>query len=93
MHLYYVHPLPSLLAKLFPSPVFSANTLLHTVLWYKLNLLYVVQYCVTQQLYGHHVESMKFINLKARAVAHKQSEGATKGLKVYKFHRLHMVPV
>ena len=35
-----VHPLPSLLAKLFPSPMFSANnTLLHTDLWYKLHLL------------------------------------------------------
>ena len=39
------------------------------------------------------MESMKFINLKARAVAHERSEGATKGLRVYKFHRLHIVPV
>ena len=39
------------------------------------------------------MESKKFINLKARAVAHEQSEGATKGLRVYKFHRLHIVSV
>ena len=37
--------------------------------------------------------SLKFINLKAWAVAHERSEGATKGLRVYKFHRLHIVPV
>ena len=36
------------------------------------------------------MESMKFIN---QAVAHKRSEGVTKSLKVYKFHRLHIVPV
>ena len=34
---------------------------------------------------------MKFINPKAWAV--ERSEGATKGLRVYKFHRLHIVPV
>ena len=32
-----VHPLPGLLTKLFPSPVFNAN----------MHLLYVVQCCVT----------------------------------------------
>jgi len=30
---------------------------------------------------------MKFINPKVLAVAHKQDEGATKHLRVYKFHR------
>ena len=36
------------------------------------------------------MESMKFINPKAQAVAHERNEGATKG---YKIHRLHIVPV
>ena len=37
-----VHPLPGLLAELFPCLVFSANNaLLHTVLWYKVHLQYV----------------------------------------------------
>ena len=39
------------------------------------------------------MESMKFINPKAQAVVHKRSKGPTKGLRVYKFHRLHIVPV
>ena len=39
------------------------------------------------------MESRKFINQKAQVVVHKRSEGATKGLRVYRFHRLHIVPV
>ena len=39
------------------------------------------------------MESMKFTNPKARAVAHEQSKGVTKGLRVYISHRFHSVPV
>jgi len=33
------------------------------------------------------------LQLKGRAVAHKQSKGTTKWLRDYKFQRLHIVPM
>jgi len=33
------------------------------------------------------VESIKFISLKTQAVAHEQTDGVTKHLRVYKIHR------
>ena len=39
------------------------------------------------------MESIKFINQMVQAVAHKQSEGATKSLRFYKFHELNIVPM
>ena len=73
---YFVYFCSGLLAELFPSPVLNANnTLLHTVLWYKLHLLYVVQYCVTHQyaivtplIYWHSATSSFVLGLASHCV-------------------------
>ena len=48
---------------------------------------------VLSQLYGHNVESMKFINPQALSSALTSLMRYSPDLRVYKFHRLHIVSV